>query len=95
MSDQCPSVRLCRYLSTWLAHEDPESVSVADGCTFTAWESAGRRGRSVAVVGGGQGKHIIDLEMYLRQHGARDEMESFQCFCDRGANQAYQDRPDF
>jgi len=74
-----------RYLSTWLSHEEPESVSVAAGCTFTAWESAGRRGRSVAVVGGGgEGKHVTDLEMYMRQHGVRDEVESFQCFCDRG-----------
>jgi len=57
--------------------EEPESVSVAAGCTLTGYEA----GYSVAVEGGTNGKHVEDLEMFFKLHGAVRDLESFQCEC--------------
>merc|ERR1719186_903906 len=57
--------------------EEPESVSVAAGCKLTGYEA----GHSVTVEGGTSGKHVEDLEMFLKLHGAVRDLESFQCEC--------------
>jgi len=57
--------------------EEPESVSVAAGCKLTGHEA----GYSVAVEGGTNGKHVEDLEMFFKLHGAVRDLESFQCEC--------------
>jgi len=78
-----------RYEDTWLGWEEPDSMSVAPGCTFTALESD----NSVAIVEGGPwGSHIedleaflklrgVDVERFLKMHGVKSGLLKFQCFC--------------